>query len=90
MSRTLLMMFGNPLIACYPSDAQELAESAKREPNTDTLRNVKAVVHVMEQLIVDGGDRLEGEDMRGISLILECVDHALEFELSKGGEHEKE
>jgi len=86
MSREILLMLANPLIASPPHNVSDLKEEAKGAVDNDTIRNVKAVVHVMEQLIMESGGRdMEGEDFRGLHLILQCIDHALEYELSKEG-----
>lgn len=50
--------------------------------NPDTIRNVKDVLKVTEQLTATGGG-LDKDDMRGLSLIIQCVTGAVEYELSK-------
>ena len=83
--RSLIMMLANPLVSSPPHEVSELEARGDGIASPDTLRNVKAVVHLMEQLIGVAGDTIEGEDIRGLQLILQCVDHALEYELAMAG-----
>jgi hypothetical protein len=50
--------------------------------NPDTMRNVKDVLRVTEQLTATAG-ALDAADMRGLSLIMQCAAGAVEYELGK-------
>jgi hypothetical protein len=65
----------NPLIA-------QLVSSHGGAINPDTMRNVKDVLRVTEQLTASAGG-LDENDMRGLSLIMQCAAGAVEYELEK-------
>jgi hypothetical protein len=65
----------NPLIA-------QLVSTHGAAINPDTMQNVKAVLRVTEQLTATGGG-LDKDDMKGLSLIIQCAAGAVEYELEK-------